>query len=346
MNRFLTVAVMCAVFVIVTADELLAEDPVIYRGAINVGLPLGRIVADPTRPQIYGISVNGEVVFMDRLTMTVEETIATGRVLTDIDIHPSGQTISVLDNITGEYWNQPPATYVLSYDVDTQSQSDILFAQASFFQMAWAGNGRIAGVQTNQWVSAYLVNATTGARLSTCGAGYYGNASWATPNTLVTSHDGSRMFRTDVGISSIDVMAFDTSGDTISQIEGRTVGSYALEPVFVNSTDSSLYVGDIRLDPFDLDTLLGMYPEMIYAATGDDAFAFGTDGIYDPVFGGRLGDMPVQSTMMTIGENDRFLYAFDTDLQQLHVMEIVPEPVSVLILAAGTLAYAARRRRT
>ena len=99
-------------------------------GAINVGQPLTRIVADPVRGKVYGFADNGDVVFMDRSTMSVTQTIHTGRALTDIDVAPDGSVMTVLDNVTRAYWGQPPAVYVLKYNLSTQSQSGITFVQS------------------------------------------------------------------------------------------------------------------------------------------------------------------------------------------------------------------------
>src|SRR5437899_1906037 len=91
-----------------SADSASAA-PVQSVGAINVGQPLTRIVADPVRGKVYGFADNGDVVFMDRSTMSVTQTIHTGRALTDIDVAPDGSFMTVLDNVTRAYWGQPPA---------------------------------------------------------------------------------------------------------------------------------------------------------------------------------------------------------------------------------------------
>lgn len=327
-------------FSMAQADAILT-----YEGYIPVGQPLGRVVGDPVRGKIYGISTAGNVVFMDRASMSVQKTITTGRKLTDIDVAPDGSFMRVLDNVTNEYWNQPPATYVISYDLTTQLQSSQIIAQAPMYQMALGRTNRIVGVQWNQWVDGYQVNAATGSLLSTRSFGYYSGTTWNNPNTMVATSDGTRVFRTDVGISSIDLLALDASGDTLVSAGNRTVGSYNLEPVFINSSDSSLYVGDLRLNPWDISQVLGVYPENIIAATGDDQYAFGVNGVYDPASGATLGTLPVHYQMMTMGDKDRYLYAFDTSNQRLHVMRIVPEPTSLGLWVLGAWGLARRRRR-
>lgn len=329
----------------VLAKQAPADAPLTYQGYIPVNLSLGRIVADPVRDKIYGISTTGQVVFMDRSTMTVEKTIATGRKLVDIDVDPAGQYITVLDNVTNEYWNQPPGTYVIKYDLATQSQSQFLTAQAPMYQMALGRADRYLGVQWNQWVDGYQVNASTGALVSTRSFGYYGGTDWSAPNTMVSTKDGTRVFRTEVGISTIELIALNASTDTLGSAGSRAVGSYSLEPVSINSTDTSLYVGDIRVNPWDITQMLGFYPENIYAGTGNDQFAFGLSGIYDPATGARVGDNPAGYGMMTIGEFDGFLYTFDTTTKRLHVMKIAPEPAVLALLALGSLTVIGRRRQ-
>jgi len=319
-----------------------AAQPIEYVGSVSVNEPLGRIVADPTKPEVYGITSTGDVVFIDCRGRTVQKVISTGRVLRDIDVDSQGRYMYVLDNVTGAYWNQPPAVYVLKYDLASQSAADIKLANAPMYQMALGRTNRWLGVGLNQWVSAYQVNSQTGALLSSADGGYYGSAEW-NAQTFVSTSDGNRLFRTEIGISSIDLIAYDTSTDTITKINTRGVGSYSTEPVFINSTDSSLYVGDLRIDPGNISTVLGMFPETIYAATGDNSLAFGTGFVYDPVWGTRLQSMPVNFSMMAIGDNDQYLYSFDTASQKLHIMHVVPEPVSAILLGFGAIFI--RRKR-
>ena len=325
-------------------STLLGEEYLKYVGKVSVGTNLGRIVADPTRAAVYGISDTGQVCFINTETLSVDKVIATNRKLTDIDVDPAGRFICVLDNVTNQYWNQPPATYLLTYDLNTRTQSGAVVAQAPLYELALGRANRVAGVEWNQWVSAYLVDTQSGNVLSTADGGYYGGGSWTDPITLVSSSDGNRLYRTEVGISSIQLRAYDTSTDIMKFLAGRTVGSYSSEPVFINSSGTSLYVGDIRLNPANITQVQGLFPETIFAATGDDRLAFGMNYIYDPTWGTRLGSLPVNFRMMAMGYNDQYLYAFDSSLRELHIMSVVPEPMTCLLLGSG-LAVLRRRRR-
>jgi DNA-binding beta-propeller fold protein YncE len=302
---------------------------------------LGRIVADPVRAKVYGITGTGNVVFIDQQSMSVEKVFNTGRVLRDIDVDPSGSFMYVLDNVTGEYWNQPPAVYALEYDLNTQSHKRTFICQAPLYQMAIGRPHRLLGVGVNQWVSAYQLDSDTGLTLSSTGAGYYGSTEWQ-QQTFVSNSQGTKLFRTELGISSIELIAFDTSTDSITQIQSREVGSYSTEPVFINSTNTSLYVGDLRLNPDNINIVLGMFPENIYAATGNNNLAFGSNYYYDPTLGTKIDKMPVNLSMMTIGCYDRYLYAFDPGSNALHIMAI-PEPGTILLLATGALVFLRRK---
>ena len=311
-----------AAAVAILAASALGGEKVTHVGTIEVGYPLRKVVAHPERAEAYGITAGGAVVFMSRDTLSVEKVILTGRVIRDIDVHPDGRHLTVLDNVTGDIWNQPPSVYVLSYDLDTRLQSGILFADAPLYQMAHAANGNISGTSTNQSLEGYIVNGTTGERLSLIHFGYCNGEEWDDPSVFMANADGTRLYRTDTGLSSITIHVLDTSSDTISILDERNVGSYQEEPVFINSTSTSLYVGDIRLDPDDLSVVLGAFPENIWAATGDDRLCFAKGHVYQPTWGTALQAMPVDFDSIAIGENDRYLYCFDKGLLQLHVLRV------------------------
>jgi hypothetical protein len=336
-------SVIVAVVVVSAVATALAEDYVTYLGAIDVNQPLGRIVADPVRPKVYGVTGDGDVVFIDRTTWSVEKVVSTGRVLRDIDIHPSNDYLTVLDNVTGEYWDQPPAVYVLSFDLETQSPSGLVLAQAPLYQMAHGRPNRIVGVETNQFVPVHLVDATSGALLDSVSAGTYSSVEWEGADHFISNHDGTRVYRTELASSPNDLLVLDTSTDDISLIDSRSIGGFTSEPVFLNSTESSLYAGETRFDPDDINTVLGVFPEFIFAATGDDSLAFGATGVYDPAWGTHLQDMPVGYDMMVLGENERYLYTFDPVSQRLHVMSVIPEPGTLGLLVVGG-AMVTRRR--
>lgn len=328
------------------ASQLAAAAPIALNGSLQLPKPLDRVVADPIRNKAYGFTEDGDVVFIDGATRTIEKTIPTGRKFTDIDVSPNGSFVTLLDNVTREYWNQPPATYLLKFDLASQSLLTTQLVSSPLFHMALGKPDRVAGVEVNQWVSVFHVNSATGAQLSSSGGGYFGSGSTDRHNvTLVATPDGTRMFRTDIGISSIDLLAFDISADVMAPLAGRgNVGSYATEPVFINSTGTSLYVGDIRIDPYSPASLLGLFPETIYAATGNDAFAFGRNSYYDPASGQNLGAMPVQSTFMSIGAHDQKLFALSDNRTTLHFMTVVPEPNAMLIALLPALLSLSRVR--
>jgi len=310
-----------------TCSSTLAEEYITYVGAIDVGHPLGRIVADPVRSKVYGITAEGDIVFIDRNSWSVENVVSTSRLLRDIDIHPSNDYLSVLDNVTGEYWDQPAAVFILNYDLETQELSGILLAQAPFYQMAFGPTDRIVGVEVNQFVSVHLVDSTTGGWIDSVSAGTYSSTEWTGPNFFITNADGTRVYRTELASSPNDLQMIDSSTDDLSLIDTREIGTgFGSEPVFLNSTETSLYAGSTRLDPNNLDLVLGVFPESIYAATGDDTLAIGLDSVYDPAWGTNLQAMPVSNNMMVFGEGEQYLYSFDTSTEQLHVMTVGPKP--------------------
>ena len=80
-------------------------------------------------------------------------------------------------------------------------------------------------------------------------------------------------------------------------------------------------------------------------ATADNTLAFGANSNYNPTFGTILGAMPINTTKMTLGESDHYLYAWDASTNRVHVFKIVLKPgASGLLLAASFCILFTRRR--
>ena len=71
------------------SGEARAGDYLNYLGAISIDRPMVRFVANPTAPEAYGITEDGDVLFISRLSMSVENVVPLGGLLTDVDEDPS-----------------------------------------------------------------------------------------------------------------------------------------------------------------------------------------------------------------------------------------------------------------
>lgn len=172
---------------------------------------------------------------------------------------------------------------------------------------------------------------------------YSGDISYD-PNT-------GRLLHGNSGLSSQEITAFKLVNNNFYQQESS--GTYGTAQGFGGTvtlaTDSSaLYYGSLQVDPLDVSHNLRVFPEQIYAATGD--FAFGNGNYYDAHTGQLLGNLGFSTTVYGLGASGKDFWAYDSSQNMLRHFSVSPVPEAetyILMLAGlGLVGLKIKRRRS
>ena len=307
-----------------------------YQGPFPVGLALGRVIGDPARPKVYGLSTAGHVVFMDLETRGIERFYATQRKLTDLDVDASGTRLYAVDNITGSPTDQPVDSYILVYDLETQTLIDELYVPAPLYQLALGPQGRAVGLQWSQPQAgaAYLVDLETGAVIQTVPnfVWYWGGRGWAGfPDHFAITNDGSRAYVYDVGLSAPSLRPAAVDSESLTPLPGFPIGISGdlnynwFMPCAMNTSGTRLYADNRTRDPYNPERVYVINPfEWVWTASGDNRLAFGAFNVYDAPTGTPLEAIPLPfaTDQIALSHFDTYLSAFDWGLRQMHVMKV------------------------
>ncbi len=151
---------------------------------------------------------------------------------------------------------------------------------------------------------------------------------WGTTSTAVTQKSSfypsvyfgdfrydvrtARLIHGNSNLSSQEVQAFKIVNDNFVKQEGTgTYGSASnYGPNVTLATDGSvLYYGRLAVDALDVTHTLRVFPEVIYAATGD--IAFGNGKYYDAHTGALLGALGFSATAYALNPNGADFWAYD-----------------------------------
>jgi len=121
-----------------------------------------------------------------------------------------------------------------------------------------------------------------------------------------------RLLHGNTGISSPEVNTFKLLDDKLVGQEGT--GTYGSANGFggtmVLATDASaFYYGRLSVDARDVSRTLGVFPEAIFAATGDHAFGFGT--VYDAHTRELVDDLGVATNVYGLNDHGSDFWVFD-----------------------------------
>ncbi len=173
------------------------------------------------------------------------------------------------------------------------------------------------------------------------GPGYYPGVSSGDFRYDVTT---GRLLHGNSGSSSQEITVFKIVGNDFQKWEGSgTYGSaWGYGGTVVLATDgSAFYYGALQVDPLDVTHNLRVFPEKIYAATGD--IAFGNGNYYDARTGALLGSLGFQTTVYGLNPHDDDFWAYDAGTNTLRYFvpldHITISPSSATIIAGGSQDY-------
>ena len=128
------------------------------------------------------------------------------------------------------------------------------------------------------------------------------------------------------GTSSQEIQAFNIVNNDFNKMEGSgTYGSArGYGPNVTLATDgSAFYYGRLQVDPLDVTHNLRVFPEAIYAATGD--VAFGNGKFYDAHTGELLGSLGFNTTVYGLNPVYKDFWAYDQSQNKLRHFSPIPD---------------------
>lgn len=190
---------------------------------------------------------------------------------------------------------------------NVQAESDTRFVLKSHDKWVTFTNDRFSGSG-----SAQVLNADTG--------GYW------SPGWYASAHEGDfrfdwrtrRLIHGSSGDSSQEIQAFALHGDDFAVAEGTgifgTAQGYGGTVALAND-GSAFYYGRLQVDALDVAHVQQVFPEAIFAATGD--VAFGNGRLYDSHTAALVQTLPFETSVYGLSPTATDFWAYDPDAKML-----------------------------
>jgi DNA-binding beta-propeller fold protein YncE len=283
--------------VVPSGGEVLSNTEMITTGvSIAVNSQVQKMKCDPKRPYLYAIDkVNNSLHFINLTQNTLEKTIFVGSAPTDLDINIAGTELFVANS---------GSTEIAVVDLATQTKSRSLLVDVT------VGGGRGNPTQVVctagdtlvfgglEQYNLKLVNANTGANITTVSASY-------SQAGLLASPDGTRVYATTYYLTRFDIV-----GATMRQVDATTDFGSSITSVVGSRDGAYLFYGNRKILATNLKSLLGTFPEIILAANKDGTVAVGATRIYDGTTFAAKVTLPLSTTVMAMTSDDKTLYLY------------------------------------
>ena len=275
---------------------------------------------------------NSEILFVDTGSNLVIKSLYVGEDPTSLDVDESGNNLYVANKGPGT--GLPGSYRITVVDLNTQTVGSNLVIPEFYVNtdllravnVSAGRQGRLyynAGCDLWDGGMARAMNADTGEDLGEI-AGI--------KTMMVVSSDKSRLYGQYVYEGNLGEMGvWDVSTDVISQTDSLRYSPYPYgwdyENYSISGNDQRLAYGRVLFNATNLLEQYGLFEELIYDLNHDGSIAYGSSSIWDtttfPIHGDatKLQDMPFQSTVMKVDEQNDVLYAFNTNDQCLYLIE-------------------------
>lgn len=280
------------------------------------------LVYSPVANALILRNTASEIVAIDLATLTMTTRLANTQ-FTDMAISPSGRYIFAAD-YGGEnigYGTPLSTSYVHRLDL-FDGTWDIRTAYIAFNIQA-VSDTQVILKSIDQWVTFTNNGWGSGTALIPLntpsgywGPGYYPGVYFGDfrydPRTARLIHGNSNL-------SSQEIQAFKIIDNEFVRQEGSGIygSAQGYGGTLALATDgSSLYYGSLQVDALDVTHNLRVFPEDIYAATGD--IAFGEGGYYDAHSGALLGALPFATTVYALNPSGDDFWAYDPSTSTVH----------------------------
>jgi hypothetical protein len=278
---------------------------------INVASQIQKLMADPTRPYLYGIDkVNNSLHFINISTGAVDKTIYVGSSPVDCDINLEGTTLYVANFGSSE---------IAMVDLASQTLAGTILVDTS--AGTWSGNpykvactagDTLAFTSMDQWNDVTLVNALTGGTLNVTGSIYEPD--------LAASPDGTRVYAGESGISTETLYRFDLVSGQLTQTD-TSAGLPGFTSATTLASKNGLYVfySGMKFLANNLKSVLGTFSEAIYAINSDGSLAIGANHMFNGTTFAATRTTPISTSTMAVSPDDKTLYLYDTATSRIYI---------------------------
>jgi hypothetical protein len=253
------------------------------------------LLVDPVRPWLYAIDGGlGEVVVLDRATLTPITSIEAGIVATDAEMDPGGRYLYIGHALT---WG------VARIDLDDLTYAGLVPTGIQPFEIASPRPGRIVSVGDRQ--TGITLSDTFG--MSVLGqlgrAGFYEAA-------LSVAPDGFGIYVGDSGTSGSTITVLDTRDDVITEVRESPYSEWvehwdrAIASI-PGTTD--VYWARARYSTETLTSSVTV-TEPILTVTPDGRLAISRSRIFDAATGASVAALPISTAAQAVSADGRTLY--------------------------------------
>jgi DNA-binding beta-propeller fold protein YncE len=214
------------------------------------------------------------------------------------------------------------STEIAIVDLELQEIADTLFVDIS--QGTWEGNpyrialtadGTFAFTSEDQWCDIKLADAATGAHITVAGSIYQPD--------LVASADGTRLFAGEQGTTGSSVHRFDVTATTLEEVDASaTDEGFGSRLVVLSGDGEYVFWSKKKILASNLQSVLGQFSEIIYAANEDGSLAVGNTNVFDGNTFTVREALPVATTVMAMAPDDSHVYLYDVNTSRIHIHEL------------------------
>ena len=295
-----------------SGQEIQSNTQTIVTGVyIDVGSQIERMIADPTRPYIYGVDkVNNSLHFINLSTNVVDKTIYVGSSPVDLDINLEGTTLYIANF---------GSTQIAMVDLATQTLAGTIFVDTTVgtwdgnpYRLACTAGDTLVFTSMDQWNDLKLVNALTGASLDVQGSIYEPD--------LVASPDGTSLYAGESGISTETLSRYTVANGKLTSVDvSAGINNFTSATVLITKDGQYIFYAGQKFLAKNLKSSLGTFSEGIAAINSDGSLAIGASHIFDGTTFGVKRLTPVSTGTMVVSPDDKTLYLYDTTTSRIYL---------------------------
>lgn len=268
---------------------------------------------------------------------------------TDLSLSPDGQYAFVSDYGGENIGYGTPLTQSYVHRLNLSNGSWEVKASDIAGNIEAISSEKFVLKSNDQWISFSMNEwGSNPSQTMQLGSDYYASVY---SGNFVYDPTGNRLIHGNAGSSSQEIQTFKLNGNGFIRQEGSgTYGSaYGYGGSVVLSTDhTTFYYGSLQVDALDVSDNQNVFPEVIYAATGD--IAFGGSNYYDAQTKQLLGSIGFNTSLYTFSRDGQQMWAFNPDTNNIHhfmlgAVASVPEPSAYGMLGLGIIILTLARRK-